>query len=167
MRFPRNPLKLHLAVLGNLGPGCLLQLGQASNVQHGNGWIEALHRGTCEAVDRDLKGLGFQSVGPLQARNWPGWALRGYTHPREDTWAVHYLGMLFGSELAFVTEFTDGTWLTTATNCMAPSPTMRDASGRVEDIFASHLAHADGPRVPVGGQRELADSMRRFFKWKD
>lgn len=165
MRFRRNPLRLQLAALGNTFPGVLLQLGQAQPVQHGAGWIESLHKGVCAEMDRALKALGFQSIGALSCRLWPGWVLRGFTHPGEDTWCVHYLGLVLGSELDFVTEFTDGTWLTTTTNCIVPSPTQREGSGSVDDIFNGHLAHADRPRVPVGGQRELADAMRRFFRW--
>lgn len=166
MRFQRNRRRLQLAALTNTFPGVFLQFGQTGPVQHGAGWIQSLHPRACHEVDAELKALGFLSIGPLSCRHWPGWVLRGFTHPREDSWCVHYLGLLLGSELDFVTEFTDGTWLTTTTNCVAPSPTQREGVGSIDDIFNSHLAHADKPRVPVGGQRELADAMRRFFRWQ-
>lgn len=172
--FDGNGFRQQLALVLNLFPGMLVQLTQPRLIGHGGGWIENLHSRCCREVTLEFQRLGFQSLGPLSCRLMPGWVMRGFSHPLEHAWAVHYVGLMFGSQVDFVTEFDDGSWITTtthahATSVDARSKSIRALTGRpLAEVwnFHQHHVHVHG-RLPMltGGQRELADAIRRYFNW--
>jgi hypothetical protein len=171
--FDSNPLTQQLALAVNLFPGVAAQLTQRGAIGYGGGWIESLHDPTCREVTQAFHNLGFQSLGPLSCKWMPGWVLRGFSHPQADAWAVHYVGIVFGSQVDFVTEFSDGSWTTTTTHaCVSSSDPVRKAIRTVRglplrEVWQSHQAavqERDAPTMITGGQRELAESIRRYFR---
>ena len=173
--FDGNPITQQIALALNLLPGALAQLPQRAVIGHGGGWIESLHSGHCQEVDRHLRDLGFQPIGPLSCKLMPGWVLRGFSHPQADAWAVHYQGIFFGSQVDLVSEFVDGSWLTTTSHALAGSldperKRLHILLGRsLEEMWQSHqgrVQQCQEATMLTGGQRELADSIRRYFQLK-
>ena len=171
--FDSNPLTQQLALAVNLFPGLAVQLTQRGVIGHGGGWIESLHGPRCQQINQSFARLGFQSLGPLSCKFMPGWVLRGFSHPQADAWAVHYLGIFFGSQVDFVSEFSDGTWVTTTTHAGVTSfdpvhKAIYSVRGRpLSEVWQSHQTAVERrglATMVTGGQRELADSIRRYFK---
>lgn len=133
-----------------------------------------MHPDTCQQVDRALAELGFRRLQSLTCKAMPGWVLRGFSHPDEDAWAVHYLGLICGSQLDFCTEFVDGSWLTTTTHAFAMSlaehkPIRCVAGLSPSETWQQHRREVEARGVDpmvAGDGRELAESIWRYMGGK-
>lgn len=111
-----------LVTAANLVPGMAIELAERKMIRPGGGWIESYHPIVCQRGRRELEALGFEHVGELLWAWMPGWVLRGFSQGAHGVWAVHYVGLLLGSRFDFVSEFQDGTWLTTTSHAFSNPP---------------------------------------------
>ncbi len=169
--FDPNPWRQQLAQAVNCLPGLFTQFTHLRWIAPGGNWIEDLHPQTCHQVDQALAQLGFRRLQALTCKAMPGWVLRGFSHPDQDAWAVHYLGLLCGSQLDFCTEFVDGGWITTTTHAFAVSMSkhkrIRCIRGLSLNETWEHHCQAVRDRgvepMVAGDGRELAESIWRYM----
>lgn len=166
-----QPWTQFFAHLSNLFPGLMLEARDRSLLRPGGCFVESYHPGQTRQADERFRELGFSPLGVLLSSFSPGWALRGYAHRSLSVWAVHYLGVVWGSEFDLVTEFQDGSWLTTTSHFVvpayAPPKRLHSHPGQTpEQLWNRHLAERDSldlAAVEVGDLDDLARSIRRYF----